>query len=49
MIRDPIETFGQYWVWGVAVIFMAIWLIKFPREVYNIIHSFGPEENYSIW
>ena len=35
MIRDPIETFGQYWVWGVAVIFMAIWVIKFPREVYN--------------
>ena len=37
MIRDPIETFGQYWVWGVAVIFMAIWVIKYPREIFNII------------
>ena len=45
MIRDPIETFGQYWVWGVAVIFMAIWVIKFPREVYNIIDILGPKIN----
>ena len=45
MIRDPIETFGQYWVWGVAVIFMAIWVIKFSRGVYNIIDIFGPKIN----
>ena len=50
MIGDPIETFGQYWVWGVAVIFMAIWVIKFSREVYNIIHTyFWPKRKLSYF